>query len=117
MAIGLLVREVDTTRKGVTSTALETAYFLLSEKLTPARFAEVVRAHWGIENRLHWVLDVVMDEDRARNRADNGPENLAVLRHLTLNLLNDDGTRIGMKRKFKKAASNPSYLGKLLAAV
>ena len=44
-------------------------------------------AHWAIENSLHWVLDVTFDEDRARNRKDNGPENLAILRRLTLNLL------------------------------
>ena len=47
-----------------------------------------MRGHWAIENSLHWVLDVTFDEDRARNRRDNGPENLAILRRLTLNLLN-----------------------------
>jgi predicted transposase YbfD/YdcC len=113
-AVGKIVRQTETARKGETKTTTETSYYLLSDKLTPARFAEVVRAHWGIENRLHWVLDVAMDEDRARNRADNGSENLAILRHLTLNILNDDGTDIGMKRKFKKAASNPDYLRKRL---
>ena len=69
----------------VTTTA--TRLYLASAHLTPARFAAAVRAHWAIENSLHWLLDVTFDEDRARNRMDNGPENLAILRKLTLNLL------------------------------
>jgi predicted transposase YbfD/YdcC len=47
--------------------------------MTPARFGAVTGAHWGIANRLHWRLDVSMNEDQARNRSGNGPENLAVL--------------------------------------
>ena len=113
-AVGKIVREVETTRKGETKTATETSYYLLSEILSPAGFAEVVRAHWGIENGLHWKLDVAMDEDRARNRADNGSENLAVLRHFTLNILNNDKTNIGMKRIFRKAAARRDYLRELL---
>jgi predicted transposase YbfD/YdcC len=113
-SVGKIVRETETTRKGVTKTTTETSYFLLSEPLSPARFAEVVRAHWGIENGLHWKLDVAMDEDRARNRADNGSENLAVLRHFTINILNNDKTDIGMKRKFRKAAAKRDYLRQLL---
>ena len=62
-------------------------YYLLSTPLAAARFAEVVRAHWHIENRLHWVLDVVMDEDQARARKDHAPENLARLRRFALDLL------------------------------
>jgi predicted transposase YbfD/YdcC len=53
----------------------ETAYYLLSNTLAPVRFAEVVRAHWGIENSLHWVLDVTMNEDQNRSRKNNGPQN------------------------------------------
>ena len=55
-----------------------------------------------------------MDEDRARNRADNGSENLAVLRNFTLNILSNDKTAIGMKRKFRKAAAKSAYLRQLL---
>ena len=55
-----------------------------------------------------------MDEDRARNRADNGSENLAVLRHFTINILNNDKADIGMKRKFRKAAAKRDYLRQLL---
>ena len=65
-------------------TTSETAYYVLSTPLSAKRFNEVVRSHWDIESRLHWRLDVVMNEDQARNRADNGPYNLAVLRPITL---------------------------------
>src|SRR5208283_1619935 len=78
--------------KGDKTTA-ETAYYLLSSPLTPERFGAVTRCHWGIENRLHWRLDVSMGEDQLRNRLDNGPNNLAVLRHMALNLLGKDKSK------------------------
>ncbi|SRR5579885_189538 len=62
-------------------------YYLSSARLTAERFAAAVRAHWAIENGLHWVLDTAFDEDRARNRKDHGAENLAILRKLALNVL------------------------------
>ena len=81
-AIGCVVRS----RETGTQTSTETAYYLLSPALSAARFGEVARAHWGVENSLHWVLDVTMNEDQARNHKDHGPQNLALLRRLTLNL-------------------------------
>ena len=84
-AIGKMVRTRET--QGKTST--ETAYYLLSTPLSAARFTEVARAHWGIENGLHWVLDVTMNEDRKRNWKDHGPENIGLLRRLALNLTKD----------------------------
>ena len=51
----------------------------------PARFNQIARAHWGIENQLHWVLEVVFNEDQSRNRKDNCPDHLALLRKLALN--------------------------------
>ena len=86
-------REVD----GKSSTA--TRYYLSSARLTPERFAASVRAHWAIENALHWVLDVTFDEDRARNRKDHGPENLATLRKLTMNLLRKARPKLPISRK------------------
>ena len=74
---------VEATRTDAGRTSVSTRYYLSSARLTPA-VARAVRAHWAIENSLHWVLDVTFDEDRARNRRDNGPENLAILRRLTL---------------------------------
>jgi len=65
-------RKVERVRETVEKTTTETAYYLLSSKLTPERFNEVVRQHWSIENSLHWRLDVVMNEDQDRTRAGNG---------------------------------------------
>jgi predicted transposase YbfD/YdcC len=96
-------------------TTTETAYFLLSTKLTPERLNEVVRSHWGIENRLHWRLDVVMNEDQNRTRLGNGPRNLVVLRHMALNVMQKDGSKGSLRGKFKRAAWNDAYLTKLLA--
>ena len=80
-----------------------TRYYLASARLTPERFARAARSHWAIENSLHWVLDVTFDEDGARNRADNGPENLAILRRLTLNLLRTARPKLPISRKRKRA--------------
>ena len=61
-------------------------YFLMSQAYAPKDVLRIVRTHWTIENSLHWPLDVVLDEDLARNRKDNAPANLAVLRRLALNV-------------------------------
>lgn len=111
-AIGKVVRIRETAAK----TTTETAYYLLSTALSSARFNEVVRSHWGIENRLHWRLDVVMNEDQDRSRLGNSPNNLAVLRHMALNVMQKENTTKGSLRgKFKRAGWDNSYLAKLLA--
>jgi len=80
------------------------------------RILTAVRAHWGIENQLHWVLDIAFDEDRCRVRKDHGPENFALLRHIALNLLKQEKTcKRGIKGKRLLAAWNPDYLLKVLA--
>jgi predicted transposase YbfD/YdcC len=68
------VGKIERIRESAGKTTSETAYYLLSAALTPERFNEVVRSHWGIENRLHWRLDVVMNEDQDRSRLGNGPQ-------------------------------------------
>ena len=80
-----------------------------SATLTPEAFARAVRGHWAIENSLHWVLDVTFDEDRARNRRDNGPENLAILRRLTLNLLNKARPKMSVARKRKRSGWSDAF--------
>ncbi len=65
----------------------ETRYYLCSLALCALTFARAVRAHWGVENRLHWVLDVIFREDLARFRTGDGPQNMAIIRHTILNLL------------------------------
>ena len=112
-AIGKVVR----TRETATKTTTETAYYLLSLPLVPERFGRVARAHWGIENGLHWELDVIMNEDQARNRLDNGPSNLTVLRHMALNILNAQKSKISNRRKIKRAGWSNAFLANLLAQI
>jgi len=81
------------------------------------RFAQSVRSHWGIENQVHWVLDVAFDEDASRVRKDHAPENLALIRHVALNLLRQDpSAKGGIKAKRLKAGWDNRYLSRLLAA-
>jgi predicted transposase YbfD/YdcC len=75
-----------------------------------------VRAHWHIENRLHWVLDVVMDEDQARARKDHAPENLARLRRFALNVLRANLDKGSVRGKIKRAGWDDAFLLKLLRA-
>jgi predicted transposase YbfD/YdcC len=112
-AIGKIVR----TREVGAKMTTETAYYLLSTPLTAERFGQVVRDHWGIENRLHWMLDVTMNEDQARNRLDNGPNNLAVLRHMALNILNAQKSKISNRRKIKRAGWSNAFLANLIAQI
>ena len=78
-------------------------YHISSRALTARNYLEAARAHWSVENGLHWILDVVFDEDRARNRKDHGPENLATLRKLALNILNRARPGISVRRKRKRS--------------
>ena len=109
-AIGKIVR----TRETAAKTTTETAYYLLSTALSGERFNEVARSHWGVENRLHWRLDVVMNEDQHRNRLGNGPQNLAVLRHMALNVMQKDASKGSLRGKLKRAGWDDGYLRQLL---
>lgn len=90
-------------------------YFLLSRPMSASKLLQVVRTHWTIENQLHWVLDVVFDEDGARNRKDNGPQNIALLRKLALNLLRSHPDKASIRRKIKKAGWDDMFLLSILA--
>ena len=85
-------------------------YFLLSRQVSAAAFMTIARAHWTIENQLHWVLDVAFGEDAARNRKDHGPQNLSTLRKLALNIIRQHPDKASIRRKIKKAGWDDQYL-------
>ena len=92
-------------------------YYLCSKALDATAFADVVRAHWGVENRLHWVLDVAFDEDQCRLRSGNGPENMSIFRHIAMNLMRTTKTKSSLKVRRKKAGWNTGYLADILNGV
>ena len=92
----------------------EKRYYLSSAALDAKTFARAVRDHWGIENRLHWVLDVVFHDDLARLRSGHGPENMAVVKHMAMNLVRKPKDRHSLKVRRKLANINPDYLESLL---
>lgn len=110
-SVGLVERE----RQVGTETTREVHYYLSSLDGAAATFARAVRGHWGIENRLHWVLDIAFREDESRVRVGYAAENFAVLRHIALNLLrHDHSVKAGVKAKRLKAGWDDAYLLKLL---
>ncbi len=96
-------------------TTVETAFYLSSLPGSASRLLEATRAHWGIENSLHWVLDVAFREDDHRFRTDNGPQNATILRHIALNLLKQETTaKGGIQTKRLRAGWHDAYLLKVL---
>jgi len=95
----------------------ETRFYISSLQPKVKTFARAVRGHWGIENSLHWVLDVSFREDESRLREGHGPENLALLRRMAASLLQNEKTKkIGVAAKRKLAGWNDEYLRKVLGA-
>jgi len=108
--IGMVERE--TLRDG--KTKQERCCYLSSAKLTARTFADAVRAHWGIENRLPWILDVVFRDDLARLRTGHGPENMAVVKHMAMNLLRQPKPSTSLKNRRKRAGWSTGYLETLI---
>jgi predicted transposase YbfD/YdcC len=107
---------VESVREEREKTSKEKRYFISSLPPDASRAAEIIRSHWAVENSLHWVLDVAFREDDSRIRAGNAPENLALVRKLTHNLLKQETTlKRGIKTKRLKAAWDKKYLLKILA--
>jgi predicted transposase YbfD/YdcC len=93
---------------------LETRYFLSSLAVDAATFARYIRAHWGIENQLHWCLDVVFNEDASRIRKDHAPRNFSVLRRFALNLLRQDTSKGSLAMKRYKAGLDDQFMVQIL---
>lgn len=92
----------------------ETAYYISSLPPNARQLLAATRQHWGIENALHWVLDVTFNEDASRARKDNSAQNFAALRRLALNILKQDTTKSSLKQKRYRAALDDSFLLQLL---
>jgi predicted transposase YbfD/YdcC len=107
------IEAVRTGSDGKTTTS--TRYVALSKRLSPRALLEVVRAHWSVENQLHWPLEVVFDEDDARSRKNHAPENLAVLRRLALNMLRAHPSDLSPGRKMKRASWDKDFFFELFA--
>jgi predicted transposase YbfD/YdcC len=106
---------VEATREVAGRQSIERRYYIASAPLDPARLAQAVRAHWRIENSLHWVLDVVFREDLSRLRKGHGAANMALVRHFALNLVRTATDRRSLKTRRKRASWDPHYLQALLA--
>ena len=92
-------------------------YYILSKKMRARRFGAAVRGHWGIENSLHWQLDMSFGEDRSRVRKDHADANMAALRRMALGLLkNEKSKKVGITNKRLAAAWNIDYLRQVLFA-
>ncbi len=110
-AIGIVIS--NTQRDG--KDCNEVRYYILSRYLSASRFAQAVRSHWGIENRLHWQLDVTFQEDQCRIRKGHADTNFSILRRTALSLLkNETSAKVGIKNKRLTAAWDESYLAKVL---
>ena len=93
----------------------EFSFYISSMENDPEKLARAIRNHWGIENSLHWVLDIAFREDESRIRKKNAPENMAVLRHMALNLLKKENSkRRSIKTKRLKAGWDNQYLLEVL---
>lgn len=96
-------------------TTVETRYYICSLRSNAKKLGTSIRSHWGVENSLHWVLDVTFREDDCRIRKDNAPTNFAVLRRIAINLLSQEKSKkMGIKNKQFLAAMDNNYLSQVL---
>jgi predicted transposase YbfD/YdcC len=98
-------------------TEQETAYYISNLPPQAALILDATRQHWAVENSLHWVLDVTFREDDSRIRKGNGSQNMAVLRHMALNILKRDTSKGSLRQKRYRAALDDAFLLKLLSQI
>jgi predicted transposase YbfD/YdcC len=109
------VGRIEVERRANGKLATKAHYVVLSKRLTPKRMLEVTRTHWSVENQLHWPLDVVFNEDDARTRKNYGPQNLAVLRRIAIDILRAHPDDRSVGRKMKLAAWKKEFFFQLFA--
>jgi predicted transposase YbfD/YdcC len=110
-AIGVAISDTQRDGKNVS----ETRYFILSTFIAASRFADTVRSHWSIENRLHWQLDVTFQEDHSRIRQGHADASFSIVRRTALSLLKNETTlKVGIKNKRFTARWDERYLEKVL---
>ena len=107
-AIAMVEAVVEDKATGKTTTARR--FYISSLALDQVFFAKAVRAHWGVENRLHWVLDVVFHDDLMRLRTENGPKNMATVKHMALNLIKSAPGKASLRVKRKTAGWDGAFL-------
>ena len=112
-AIAMVEAITEDKASGATTTARR--YYISSMALDPAFFAKAVRAHWGIENRLHWVLDAVFHDDLMRLRTADGPKNMATVKHMALNLMKSAPGKDSLRVKRKAAGWDDAFLLAIIA--
>ncbi len=106
---------VESTREIKGESSYEKRYYISSLECDAKIFGNAIRKHWGIENSVHWVLDIAFREDESRVRKGSAPENFAAIRHIALNLLRNNKTFKGsMKTKRLNAAMDPKYLEEVM---
>ena len=106
---------VESSRTVGQKTTVERRYYISSLPADATQFADAVRGHWGIENQMHWVLDVAFREDNSRIRSGHAAENMAIVRRIALNLLKQDtSVKLGIANKRLKAGWDEHYLLKIL---
>lgn len=105
---------VETTTERSGRIERERRYYIGSARLDAKTFANAVRTHWHVENRLHWVLDVVFHDDLARLRTGFGPQNMATVKHMAMNLIRHPKDRHSLKNRRKLACLNGDYLESLI---
>jgi predicted transposase YbfD/YdcC len=109
------IGRIESERHATGKTTRKVHYVALSKRLSPERMLEVTRTYWSVENQLHWRLDVVFNEDDARTRKDYGPQNLAVLRRIALDILRAHPDNRSVGRKMKLAAWKKEFFFELFA--